>query len=492
MFLSHLRAGTGVVFVEARDEQSLLRDLRRELNGRKIAITFAPSGPVLPIGRDGIVDGDVIAPAGAGSFAKSLAWASDREGDRCIVVFDLGVMINAPGCWRALLEALPKLRNAGDGKPSLVICAAPIWNLDHGNPLRGLLPILSQSSPNRQQLAECLENINGAPALDSAGKVLDSLSGLSCAVAEQTASESLIANAIAWNPDHLRLARRARLLEGGLTVLENSPAIGGLTGVQSFLDSEIIPWIADPQLFVRRILCAGLPGTGKSYWAQHLAFRLGCECVELSIPRLKAGIVGASESNLRRALETAQALADHAPLVLVIDEIDTIAREGMDGGTSAGMFSQLLTWLHRDRSKIITVACLNRLDKLDAALADRFSTQFFFDLPAPADRESIASIHLAAMGCADSPAIARHIAEVTEGFSAREIAEKLVPSLLRQSRRAPTGDDVIRVARTISPTSKTMEVQLKEMRDAGATMTLASGAVTQTGSAGRRLGGSKN
>ena len=68
--------------------------------------------------------------------------------------------------------------------------------------------------------------------------------------------------------------------------------------------------------------------------------------------------------------------------MLVLDEVDKIASEGLDGGTSSGMFSQLLTFLQRDRSKIICVACLNSLAKIDTALQDRFATQFFSTSPA--------------------------------------------------------------------------------------------------------------
>ena len=195
------------------------------------------------------------------------------------------------------------------------------------------------------------------------------------------------------------------------------------------MEDEIIPWKDDVSLAVRRVMCAGLPGTGKSYFAQYLGARLGCESVELSIPRLKAGIVGASETNLRCALETANALAESAPLVLVLDEVEKLGTEGLDGGTSSGMFYMLCQFLQNDDSKIIAVACLNRLEKLATEMLDRFAAQFFFDLPCPADREAVSLIHLSRFGEKHPAETAKQISESTEWYSSRELAEKLIPSL---------------------------------------------------------------
>jgi hypothetical protein len=166
MFSSHRRAGTGIVFVETRDESALLKALRLESNGRPIAVHYATDGPTLPVNAQGTIDvrgqqGDVKP-----GLASALAWACDRAGDRILVIFDLSGPINNPGIWRRLISALPALRSAGDGKNPLVICASPSWSFDANNPLRGLLPILQQPVATRDEIRAVLRATSGAPALD--------------------------------------------------------------------------------------------------------------------------------------------------------------------------------------------------------------------------------------------------------------------------------------------------------------------------------------
>lgn len=278
----------------------------------------------------------------------------------------------------------------------------------------------------------------------------------------------------------MRAARRQELRTAGLEIWDPVAELGGLDGLKSFAQDEVFPWLRDGQLSVRRLLCAGLPGTGKSYSARWLASNLGCECARLSIPSLKAGIVGASEGNLRRALRIIDALAAHAPLVVVLDEIDTIARDGLDGGTSSGMFAELLTWLQEGKSQAVVLATLNRLDKLDAALESRFEARFFVDLPTREERGHVAKLHFERLRCTDAAKAGEFAADATEGFSSREIAEQLCRSVARRTNRMPTKDAIVSIAATITPSSMTNAKQLDEMRKAAGTLRRANSAAEAT------------
>jgi SpoVK/Ycf46/Vps4 family AAA+-type ATPase len=260
------------------------------------------------------------------------------------------------------------------------------------------------------------------------------------------------------------------LKSAGLEIWKPVSELGGLKGFTNFCEEEVFPWLRDPQLSVRRLLCAGLPGTGKSYCAKWLAHRLGCGCARLSIPALKAGHVGESEGNLRRALRTIDAMAAHAPLVVVLDEIDTIARDGLDGGTSSGMFAELLTWLQESESQTLVVATLNRLDKLDSALESRFQGRFFYDLPVHSERKAVAEIWYRHYGAADVESAARATADYTDGFSSREIHESLIKSVLRTTQRKPTPQTIAVAASKITPQSKSHGEDLAKMRKAAVTL----------------------
>ena len=447
MFNSYRRAGTGIVFVECRDEAALLSALRRESNGRKISVHYAIDGPVLPVNEHGALDKRGMDPDVKPGLASALAWASDQDGNKILVVFDLAYQINNPGIWRRLISALSPLRAPRKTGNPLVICASPQWSFSADNPLRGLLPVLQQPVSTREELRAMLRSAFQQQRPADEEPVLDAIAGLTRSTAEQVCAESVAFNELVWVPAHLRSARKAALRDGGLELRAPVTAMGGLANLQEFFRAELIPWAHDRQLAPRRLLFGGVPGVGKSYAAAGLAGLIGCECVELSPERCKAGIVGQSGANFRRALRTIDALAVDAPLVVLIDELDKLATEGLDGGASSGIFSELLGWLDRRDSLAIVVGTLNRVDKINAALESRFPSRWVFDLPSAEERREIALIHLQAMGAADPVQAAELVAHETEGFSARELATELIPTILRRSNRNPNGDCVRQAAR---------------------------------------------
>jgi len=483
LILSHFRAGSGALLVETREESRLLRQLLADLPEIADVCTIAaPSGPVRDA-RTGRVEKDT------GGLQAGYAWASEAPG-RVLVAYDWHMLCNNAGHWRALAEALPRLRSPRGSKKgdpaSLVVYCAPHWDLQPQNPLRGLLPVLQFDLPDRESLRAAAEALRPLPAGPEADQIVDALCGLSADAAEQASAE-VLARCDRWDASALRDARRQMLRDGGLELWPTVSELGGLAGLQTYADSEILPWIRDPQLSVRRILCAGVPGVGKSYCARWLAHKLSCECARLSIPALKAGIVGASEANLRRALRTLDALGKYSPLVVVLDEVDTIAREGLDGGTSSGMFAELLTWLQESTSQTVVVATLNRLDKLDAALESRFQARFFFDLPCARERIGVAKIHYRRLGCQEPDRAAESTGQLTEGFSSRELAEHVCPSVCRLSRRNPDTDLIRSVVQGITPASRTQAEQLAAMRRAAATLRRANDPEVTDTPTGRRV-----
>jgi len=480
MIESHFRAGSGAVLVETREESRFLRSILNELPTAAVCTVAAPGGA--------LVDARSNKPESGSGLMAGYKWAQAEPG-RVLIVWDWHMLANNPGHWRALIESLPGLRSpkgasTGDAA-SLVVFVAPSWDIQPNNPLKGSIPILPFAPPSRTELRDIaagLHTLNG-----EADAVADALTGLSADTAEQAAAECLAAKH-GWDAGYLRGARRQLLREAGMEIWPSVAELGGLTGLRDFATAELFPWVRDPQLSVRRLLMAGVPGVGKSYCARWLAHNLGCECVRLSIPALKAGIVGASEANLRRALRALDALAAEAPLVCVLDEIDTIAREGMDGGTSAGMFAELLTWLQESTAQAVVVATLNRLDKLDAALESRFQARFFFDLPSLSERQAVARIHYARLGCDGVESAARATADYTEGYASREIAEHICPSVARRSDRKPTAEIISQVASGYTPASRTQAEQIQHMRRAAASLRRANDPEDSRQFAGRRIG----
>ena len=481
MFSSHMRAGTGAVAVETREENRLLAELLAELGGlaQSFAIVAAPVGPVQSVR---LVDGRAVkdkeplirAAPGQTSLAAAYEWCAAGPG-RVLVVLDWHMLANAPGHWRLLIDALPGIRQPKgctlDDPPSLVVFVAPSLNLEPHNPLKGNLPVLAFDPPSRDALRAVANGIAELPTNGEAEAVVDALCGLSADTAEQVCAET-IARGDGWDAESLRSARRQALKEGGLELREPVSRFGGLSRFQSFVEYEVAPFLRHPTKACKRVLMAGVPGVGKSYSAKWLAKRLGCECVRISIPALKAGIVGQSEGNLRRCMRTLDAIAKHSPLVVVVDEIDSIARDGMDGGTSSGMFSELLTWLEesKERSQAIVIATLNHLDKLDAALDSRFEDKFFVDLPVKSERQEVSGIYLGYYGGKNTDRASKLIAEMTDGYSNRELSTTICKHICKLSNDECDDETIALVINRTIPVSRTQTAQLEQMRNAASTL----------------------
>jgi SpoVK/Ycf46/Vps4 family AAA+-type ATPase len=112
-------------------------------------------------------------------------------------------------------------------------------------------------------------------------------------------------------------------------------------------------------------------------------------------------LVGQTESNVRKALQIADAMA---PSILFVDEVEKAlsgATGGaQDSGVSARLFGTLLSWMNDRTSDVFLVATCNDISKLppEFVRAERFDGVFFLDLPSQEQREQIWDIHIQGYG----------------------------------------------------------------------------------------------
>jgi len=197
------------------------------------------------------------------------------------------------------------------------------------------------------------------------------------------------------------------------------------------------------------LLLTGVPGTGKSLACRAVAGAWNLPLLSLDPGRLFDKFIGETESNLRRALATAEGVA---PAVLWIDEIEKALAEGgasADGGLAQRIRGTLLTWMQErpvDRAPVFVMATANEVERLPVELLrrGRFDEVFFFDLPVAADRERIFALHLTRRGrkpeTFDLPALAR----ASEGFSGAEIEGVVVAALYSAfSARRPLATEIV-------------------------------------------------
>ncbi len=238
------------------------------------------------------------------------------------------------------------------------------------------------------------------------------------------------------------LAEKARIVrESGF--LEFVPParlddVGGLQALKAWLTRRRIAFSDQARAqglpYPRGVLLVGVQGCGKSLTAKAVAGLWGQPLLRLDVGGLMEGYVGASEGNLRLALDLADRIA---PCVLWVDEIEkafTGLRSSNDGGVLTRMFGSMLTWMQEKTTPTFVLATANQIDALPPEFLrkGRFDEIFFVDLPDAAQRADIWRIHLEARARASGDAaLLRRIdlqglAAQSEGYSGAEIAAAVV------------------------------------------------------------------
>jgi SpoVK/Ycf46/Vps4 family AAA+-type ATPase len=134
----------------------------------------------------------------------------------------------------------------------------------------------------------------------------------------------------------------------------------------------------------KKILLYGSPGNGKTLSAERLAWNTGLPLVKVRFDSLISSYLGETASNLRKIFD----LFKEQPVVLFLDECDSIARSRMDQndvGEISRIANTLLQFLEEYDLPGILVAATNMEQALDTAFFRRFDD--IFQLPKPGIKE---------------------------------------------------------------------------------------------------------
>lgn len=259
--------------------------------------------------------------------------------------------------------------------------------------------------------------------------------------------------------------------------------VGGLNNLKKWLEKRDKSWLEEARRYnlpaPKGILVAGVPGCGKSLCAKAMSAMWQLPLLRLDIGKVFSGIVGSSEENIRRALQTAEAVA---PSILWIDEIEkgfggaTSSSSG-DSGTSSRVFGTFLTWMQEKTKPVFVMATANNIKTLPPEFMrkGRFDEIFFVDLPTKKERRSILKVHMDR--CLKDPSVTKdlhlnpetfsEIIDRTEGFSGAEIEQVVISALFEafSERRSLQVDDIFKAITNMVPLSVTQAEEILMIRE---------------------------
>lgn len=173
----------------------------------------------------------------------------------------------------------------------------------------------------------------------------------------------------------------------------------------------------------RAILLYGPPGTGKTLLASAASNMLRATFFNVDI----AGVLSRYVGDAPRMIDAIFTLAkDKSPSLLFFDEFDALApRRELQTTTGTGLLQKLLTAIEGfkkgDSTFVLTIAGTNKPWFLDEAVLSRFEERIYVPLPDPRARTEIFRINLQKKGF-EAEVNLEELAELTEGYSGREIA----------------------------------------------------------------------
>ncbi|MFO0944671.1 MAG: AAA family ATPase [Planctomycetota bacterium] len=250
--------------------------------------------------------------------------------------------------------------------------------------------------------------------------------------------------------------------------------VGGLSNLKDWLGKRRLAFGNKAAEFglpaPKGILLLGVQGCGKSLCAKAVASLWRLPLLRFDMGRMFGSLVGSSEENVRKAIQTAECIA---PCILWIDEIDKAfsglqGSSGSDGGTTARVVSTVLTWLSEKVSPVFVIATANDIRQLPPELLrkGRLDEIFFVDLPASAEREQILKIHLEQSHRDPKRYDLPTLVSLSEGFSGAEIREAIVSALFDafSASRDLVSGDIAKALKETVPLSKTMHEEITRLR----------------------------
>ncbi|KIH84979.1 AAA family ATPase [Pseudomonas batumici] len=314
---------------------------------------------------------------------------------------------------RRLKDFAIKIRSHGYRSNCIIV--APSFEI--ANDLQKEVTLIDFPLPSRDEVKTQIEgfvaawksndNVKINLPQDSKEKLVDAALGLTSLEIDNSLSRSLVSNLMLdENTVKDLLAEKKQIIRktGILEYIDSQldlDDVGGLATLKKWLHLRSQCFGQAAKEFgvgtPKGLLLTGVPGCGKSLTAKCVSSSWNMPLLRLDMGKIFQGVVGSSESNIRSALRTAEAIS---PCILWIDEIEKglsgSSSGSSDGGTATRVFGTLLTWMQEKTAPVFVFATANNIASLPPELLrkGRFDEIFFVDFPSALERKKILEIHL--------------------------------------------------------------------------------------------------
>jgi len=206
--------------------------------------------------------------------------------------------------------------------------------------------------------------------------------------------------------------------------------IGGLDEELDLVKEMIELPLSEPELFrqlgidpPKGVLLHGPPGTGKTLIARAVASEVDAHFEIISGPEIISKYKGDSEERLRETFGRAE---QHAPAIVFIDEIDSIAgARDEEADMENRLVAQLLTLMDGldGRGEVVVIGATNRVDSIDPALrrGGRFDREIEIGAPRAEGRREILDVHTRGVQLAEDVDLDDYAGR-THGFVGADLA----------------------------------------------------------------------